>query len=362
MSAVSRETISAIVEAAVQAPSGDNCQPWRFRWDGEHLRILFLADRAESVYDIRSLASWISLGALITNATLAATQHGLQATVELFPAGELSGVVALVRFAAGSGATDPLGEAIPARCVNRRAYRQEPIPAGVRDELQALAASSLGTRLSWIETDPAKRRIAALAAQNDRILFENRALHDGVYGWIRWTRADAQRRRDGLPAETLELSAFERTGMRLLGSWRWARLAAALRISRVFPVRARKIYQRSGAIALLSVRGDQPEDFVRGGQVLERIWLTTTRRGIAFQPITGITFLLLRMRLKGGEGLGSDHRKLLARLEEELKRLYPEGAAESPIMLFRLGLAPPPSGRAPRLPVDQILDIEPPPR
>jgi hypothetical protein len=150
--------------------------------------------------------------------------------------------------------------------------------------------------------------------------------------------------------------------MRLLGSWRWARLAAALRISRVLPVRARKIYQRSGAIALLSVRGDQPADFVRGGEVLERIWLTATRHGIAFQPITGITFLLLRMRLTGGEGLSSDHRKLLDRVEEEFKRVYPEGAVENPIMLFRLGLASPPSGRAPRLPLEQVLEIVPPPR
>jgi hypothetical protein len=96
--------------------------------------------------------------------------------------------------------------------------------------------------------------------------------------------------------------------------------------------------------------------------VLEQIWLTATRHGIAFQPITGITFLLLRMRLTGGEGLSSDHRRLLERIEEELKRVYPEGAAESPIMLFRLGLAPPPSGRAPRLPLEQVLEIAPPAR
>jgi nitroreductase len=354
--------ISAVVEAAIQAPSGDNCQPWRFRWDGTHLRVSFLADRAESVYDIRSLSSWIALGAVITNMALTATQHGFQTAVELFPAGESPGVVAQVRLANATVPSDPLAEVIAARCVNRRPYRQEPLPPAVREELQGLAASSSGARLSWIDTEPAKGRIAALAAQNDRILLENRALHDGVYGWIRWTRAEAQRRRDGMPAETLELSPFERPGMRLLGSWRWARLAAALRITRVLPLRARKIYQRSGAIALLSVRGDQPADFVRGGEVLERIWLTATRHGIAFQPITGITFLLLRMRLKGGEGLGTDHRKLLGRIEEELRRVYPEGASESPIMLFRLGLAPPPSGRSLRLPVEQVLEIAPPAR
>jgi len=260
--AVSGEVISAVVEAAIQAPSGDNCQPWCFRWDGDHLRILFLSDRAESLYDIQSLASWISLGAVLTNLRLAATRFGFQSTVELFPAGEPPGTVALLRFKAGSVAADRLAETIPARCVNRRPYRREPLPAGVREELQALAAASSGARLSWVDTEPAKERIAALAAQNDRILFENRALHDGVYGWIRWTRAEAEHRRDGMPADALELSRLERPGMRLLGSWRWAQLAAALRISRVLPARARKIYQRSAAIGLLSVRGDQPADFV----------------------------------------------------------------------------------------------------
>ena len=359
MPAVSRDIISAVVQAAIQAPSGDNCQPWRFRWDGTHLRVVFLAGRAESVYDIRSLASWISLGAVITNMTIAATLHGLQTAVELFPSGDAPGVVARARFASGPVAADPLAEAIPARSVNRRPYQREPLPAILREEAQSLVASSAGARLSWVDTEPVKGQIAALAAQNDRIMFENRALHDGVYGWIRWTRAEAERRRDGMPAETLELSPFERPGLRLLGSWRWARVAGALRLSRVLPVRARKIYERSGAIALLSVRGDQPEDFVRGGEVLERIWLTATRHGIAFQPITGITFLLLRMRLQGGEGLSPDHRKVLERVAEGFARMYPEGAPESPIMLFRLGLASPPSGRALRLPLEQVLEIAP---
>ena len=87
----------------MQAPSGDNCQPWRFQWDGERLRILFLADRAESLYDVRSMGSWVSLGAVITNATLTATQFGLRTTVEVFPSGEPPGIVALVRGAVAYG-------------------------------------------------------------------------------------------------------------------------------------------------------------------------------------------------------------------------------------------------------------------
>jgi nitroreductase len=358
VAAVPLEVVSAAVQAGIQAPSGDNCQPWRFRWDGECLRILFLPERAESLYDIRSAASWISLGAVIANVTLAAAQAGFALTVDLFPTGELPGAVTRIRFHAGAVSADPLAEAIATRCVNRRPYRAEPLPFGVREELQGLATTA-GARLSWIETEPAKRRVAALAAENDRILFENRALHDGLYRWIRWSPAEAERRRDGMPAAALELAAIERPGMRILGSWRWARLAAGLGITRGLPLRARAIYRRSAAIALLSVRGDGPEDFVRGGEVLERIWLSATRHGMAFQPITGITFLLLRRRLTDGEGLSAPHRALLDRVDSEFKRLYPESAGESPIMLFRLGMSPSPSGRSPRLRLEQVFEVSP---
>src|SRR5712691_9018135 len=134
--------VSAAVQAGLRAPSGDNCQPWRFRWDGEHLRILFLADRAESLYDIRSVASWISLWAVITNMTLAALRLGFRPAVDLFRVGEAAGVVARVRFDEARVEVDLLAEAIAARSVNRRPYLRKPLPMGVREELQALAASS----------------------------------------------------------------------------------------------------------------------------------------------------------------------------------------------------------------------------
>ena len=111
MPAISRQVISAVVEAGLQAPSGDNCQPWRFGWDETCLRVFFLADRAESVYDVRSTASWVSLGAVITNMTLASAQLGFKPIVDLFPPGEMPGVVAratlaATRESAGAGGAD----------------------------------------------------------------------------------------------------------------------------------------------------------------------------------------------------------------------------------------------------------------
>ena len=340
------------------APSGDNCQPWRFRWDGEALRVVFLPERAESLYDVRFAASWISLGAVLTNMAVASRQLGLELEVELFPSGEAARVVTRSRFRPGPAAGDPLHPAISRRCVNRRPYRAEPVPGEIRDELLAIGSSVPRVALDWVETAFQKRRLASLAARNDRILFENRALHDGLYRWLRWTPAEALRTRDGMPIETLELAPHERPGFRLLGSWRCARLFAALGLTRMLPARARRIYRRSGAMALLTVDGQQPEDFVRGGEVLERIWLTATLRNVAVQPITGVTFLLLRLSMAGGEGLGPAHRRLLADVEREFLEIFPGAAGRKPAMLFRLGLGPPPSGRTLRLPLEQVLSVE----
>lgn len=358
MLGISGETLTALVEAAARAPSGDNCQPWRFLWDGERLRVVFLPDRAESLYDVRNAASWISLGAVLTNLRVAAGHLGLEVAADVFPGDDAPGVVARARLTPARPTDETLWPALDARCVNRRPYRRDPLPTAIRDELQALGASTAGVHLSWIEDPPTKARLAALAACNERILFENRPLHDGLYRWLRWSPAEIQRTGDGMPVESLELWRPERAALRLMGSWPRARLFTALGASRTLPLRSRQVYARSAAIALLTVEGADRTDFVRGGEVLERIWLTATLRNVAFQPITGIIFLLLRLALEQGRGLSVRHQSLVDRVARDLWELFPEVLGQTPVMLFRLGLAPPPTARAPRLPSRRILSIE----
>lgn len=349
-------TVAAIVEAGRQAPSGDNCQPWRFLWDGEQVRIAFDAERASSLYDVREAASWISLGAVLANMRVAACHLGCRLTVRLFPVGEPANIVADVGLDPGPASADRLFPAIAARCVNRGPYAREPLPSTVRAELCGLAREG-GADLAWVEDDRIRARVAALAAQNDRILFENRALHDGLYRWLRWTPAEVARSHDGMPIETLGLRRLERPGFRLLGSWRCARLLARLGLTRLLPSRAGGLYRRSAAIALLTVPGGAREDLVRGGEALEHIWLAATLRGVALQPITGITFLLLRLALTGGEGLSHAHRSLLTRIDRQFREVFAVGGS-TPVMLFRLGLAPPPSARAPRRPLADVFTSE----
>ena len=366
--------IRTLVAAALQAPSGDNCQPWRFVWDGHTLQIGFNAERAESLYDVRHLASWIGLGAALTNLRITAAALGYTVQTDLFPDGPDAAGVARVRFSAtspgsGTGSTPGSGtvasaagmlpEAIARRCANRRPYRDAPLAPALREQIDAVVAATPGTHLDVADRDPGKRRLAAAAALNDRILFENRRLHDGLYRWLRWTAEETARRGDGLPIESLELAGMERLGFRAMAAWPAAVASAILGVTRMLPMRTTGVYRRSSAIALLSVDGARPEDLVRGGEALERIWLTATTEGAAMQPITGVTCLMLRQQLCNGDGLSAVHCRVLDHARRELEAVWTGCLQRTPVMLFRLGYADAPSARAPRLPAESVLTLSP---
>ncbi len=344
--------LAAIVRAGLAAPSGDNCQPWRFSWDGTVLAIHWVPERAASLYDARRSASWIALGALLTNTRVTANALGWRCDVALFPSADCA---ARVTLSPAQPADHPLRAAIERRCANRRPYRATPIPPKTLQRLRQAAADDPAVHLTLVTDPSAIRQLAAVAARNDRLLFEHRRLHDGLFRWLRWTEDEVAREQDGLPVASLELSPMERPGFRLLQSWPVARALAALGLTRLLPRRTAGVYRRSAAIGCLSIAGEEAEDFVRGGEALERLWLTVTCEGLAFQPITGITCLILHRRLEGGAELSPAQRALLADAEDALDRLLPGVRARTPIMLFRLGYANPPTARTLRRQVEDVL-------
>ena len=349
--------IRRLVEAALLAPSGDNCQPWRFGWDGRQLEIRFLADRAASLYDANCAASWVALGASLENLRITARAIGATLSEDIFPTGGRDRVAARIGVAAGERRPEPLFDAIAKRCVNRRPYSREPIPREVSTELVDVARSAAGVQLQLVEDPAARARVAALASRNDRLLFEHPELHHGLYRWLRWSDRDTDRTGDGMPIGSLELHPAEQLGFRLLGSWPIARGCAGLRLTRMLPRRSVRVYRHSAAIGLLSVADNSPQQLVAAGSALQRVWLTATERGLAFQPITGMICLLWRCRFASGDGLSAAQRAWIEQTGEELAQWLPAVRDRMPVMLFRLGYAPAPTARARRLPIESVLDV-----
>ena len=62
-----RQVIEEILNLAVWAPSGDNCQPWRFEATDNKINIFNVPHKDQALYNFRQSGSLVAHGALVEN-------------------------------------------------------------------------------------------------------------------------------------------------------------------------------------------------------------------------------------------------------------------------------------------------------
>src|SRR5262245_61187584 len=136
----------ALPAAAVQAPSGDNTQPWRFVVEGEG-RLLLLPDetRDRSPMNSGQRMTRIAVGAALENLLRVAKRSGW--TVELTGATDPALATLRVLRADGLPSADP---AVAGRVTNRKPYDGRPVPADLLETLAAETPLLDGVRTHWV--------------------------------------------------------------------------------------------------------------------------------------------------------------------------------------------------------------------
>jgi molybdopterin/thiamine biosynthesis adenylyltransferase/nitroreductase len=329
------EVQAYVTAAAAQAPSGDNCQPWRLQAT-THALILDLNPREDdSLFNVAQRASLIACGAALENACLAAARYGFQGQAHYFPAPQAPWRCARVAWQQTGREEDPLLGFVWERHTNRTAYDRRPIADDVLQRLRRQAEVIDGAAVQFFRDRESLREIADLVHRADCIRVENRALHAHLMRMLRFTAQEARLRRDGLPLANLEAGKGGEIFLRLTRRWAVMRLLNTLGAARQIAGISRQAILCSSAVGLLSCRGTAPLDFLEGGRALQRLWLEATRQGLSFQPMTAVTLFRLRWRL-GEEGAFSvAQRRRLEDLWPAYDRLL--GTRVGHVMLFRIG-------------------------
>jgi len=343
----------ALLEAAVLAPSGDNLQPWRFRWENDHLLLFRDVGKDTSLYNVRDLATFVALGAALENVVIAASTFGQRALPALFPDGETGQVVARISFMPGEE-PDPLFDAIERRCSNRKFYSKQSLPSGVAEALTAEVKRVPRVDVRWIHDQEDLKRLSVITAQGDRPLFENSLIHSHFFSCIRWTEEEVQKTRDGLPIATLELGQIGSTAFHLLQSANLVRFLNFFGLSRIAASRSGGLIQSSAAVGLITVSEISPQSFILAGRAFERVWLNATAHRLSFQPMTGFILLQLRLILDECKSLTENEIKLLTSTRRELSQLF-QLNSQIPALMFRLGISNPPTGRTVRRRISDVL-------
>lgn len=345
-----------LLEAAICAPSGDNCQPWRFEVQGDTVRVYNLPGRDTSLFNFRQRASYVAHGALLENLVLAASASGYSANVALFPDDSEADLIAAVSFNPATVQLSPLYDAITARCTNRRRYDFSTLSDNERAALMA-AAEGRGGRLVLTVTAEEKSFLAGLVALNDRLVFENENLHAFLFDHIRWNDHQARETRDGLDIKTLDLAPPDSVAFPLLKSWPLVKFLNIFGISRIVAGNARKLALSSSALGLVMVPGSGAANYINAGRLMERVWLEATRIGLSFQLMTGVTFLMQKVSDGDTSGLLAPHTALIA---DARKRVVERFGLETGTIavMFRVGRSLPPSARSLRLSVETVVTTE----
>ncbi|MEV5989605.1 nitroreductase [Streptomyces sp. NPDC052051] len=318
--------VTAFVKDATAAPSLLNAQPWtfRFRRDDGTLELYADPDRALPKTDPHGRGLRLGCGAALFNLRVAATAAGWQPETRLLPDTSDPTLLARTEFTRTAHPDEALAllhAAIGRRHTSRYPFREDDIPADLKDAL-CEAADLEGARLVFPDTWHVQ---SILHLVHDAE--EDEARDPDVLGETeRWTRtepAGEPRPSDGIPAE-----AF---GPRQSGASSPVRDFA---VGRPVPGRDWAHFETRPHIALLGTESDQPLDWLRAGQALERVLLRATSGGLVASLVS----------------------QPLERPELRWAVRDPESEMGHVQMVIRLGYGP--EGPAtPRRPVAEVLDI-----
>lgn len=340
--------IQKIIEWGALAPSGENCQPWRFRVRGSEIEVFNLPERDYSLYSWGQRASMIAHGALLENMSVAASTLGYRTSIDLLPHPERLDFTARVRLSTADKKDDTLAEAIEQRTTNRKIYKPGHLNTTQEREILKSTQEVGRGRVVLIQDREKIARFAPLASVNEKILFENHFLHSFFFDHITWTKEEDDQKKIGFYIETLELPPPAKAGFKLFKNWNLLKLFNRVGLSKMVAKENAKTYASASAIGAIVIDSNSAEEYLWAGRLMERVWLKATKEGLSLQPLTGILFLM--QRILGGEvkELAPEHQKLVTATYEEIKNIF--GIEHETIaMCFRVGHSDPPTARSKRL-------------
>jgi len=336
---IPEDIIDYIIKAGIQAPSGDNAQPWRFAKSEN--RIDLYLDRAadDSFFNVNQMASVISCGAVIENMKVAATRFGLTADLCY---GQDGKTAQLDLSQTDTIEQDTLASYIWKRQTNRKLFDTQKVSQALLDELRNSIRGIPGADIHFITDRLQLKKLARLVGKADRIRGERQDLHEHLCKMIRFSLDETLKKRDGFYIKNLEAGMHGEAFLRTTRSWPVMNVANKLGFGKIIAKTDYDAITNSSGAGLVVTQGFQEENFLNGGRALERVWLTLTRYGFELQPMTAITLFFLRKQLEGDTAFDWRHRDLLNDIRVEYESIFSccNFKQEGQVMLFRFGKAP----------------------
>jgi hypothetical protein len=273
--ATPEEIARFVADAAVNAPSVHNTQPWRFHHGEHEISISANNERQLYVADPHGREMMISCGAALFNMRVALRYLGWVPKVRVLPDHDLPNLVARVTWDQQVPPLEyekELFEQIARRRTHRGGFDPAPLPDELLANLPEQAAKE-SAMLSLLTQD--SQRAGALAAVVEAGDYALRLDSGRAEEEARWAPGPSSHRQDGVPP-----TAYPANPEHIEPSFR-SRDYAHGHGWGLPPDAEEPVVRSAGLVGLLATSVDQPTDWIHAGQALQRVLLVASTYNVA---------------------------------------------------------------------------------
>ena len=348
------ETIKEIVEYGTHAPSGDNSQPWSFRFLNETLYIYVLPEKDTSMYNFEQQASLVAIGAMLENIKISSSHFGYDCLI-VFNESLSDNLVAQASFIFSDIKENEFFKWIKERKTNRKPYKTEKIPEFVINEFKKQEKDFISVGLRMVSDLKLITDISLACSFNEKIVLEDKRLHDFLFNHITWNKQEDDIKK-GFFLDTLELDGPKKIAFKILKNWRLNNFLNIFGISKLVASDNQRVYEQSALIIGFTSKNNKNFNFIETGMLMQRIWLTLTKYGLFAQPLTGITLLKNRIIKEGSDvSLSEKHTSIVNESYNTIVKNL-SVVDEFVTVLLRVGFAEPPSASTQRSSVVIVVE------
>ncbi len=270
----------AILYHASLAPSGHNSQPWFVRIVQKNEWVIGLdPQRRLSEVDPDNREALLSIGAFAENLALAAGTYGFQAEMEIIAENPFQQEIIKVSLKPTRPNDYPL-ERLKRRMTVKQGYLGDEIK---KEDIRALSEPLAGRLFYFPKGTEHANCIEEGAIENFRIQANRDNAQQELVRWVRLSNKDAERYRDGLTVEGMEIRGFKGWFVRnfikpqdfMKPSFRKQSVDLTA-----------KLAQQGGGWLVITSEGQTVADLIDSGRRFERMALLARERKLAIQPMT----------------------------------------------------------------------------
>ncbi len=359
-SQISKHDLNEIVTSALLAPSGGNCQPWKWLFKNNILYLFHDSYNSESLLDYNNSASYIALGTAIENLTLKAAALNYLTTPEWH--NNSKKLIASFSFIPNTeqpsdNSLSSLTSFIDKRITNRNLSSRKKIPREKLDSFNSYIKDVPDVSLHIVDNDRAIDKLGNIIAEAEKLRILHKIGHDDFNKEIRWTQKEVEETRDGIDINTIDLSPTELAGLTVSRDWSVVKHLKDWELGNAFSKLAKNAAISTSAYGIITTKGNDRTNYLNAGSAIQRIWLNANKENLAFQPQSTPFFLFARLLYGGGTKLNSSEKEKLSKLLKDFNNLFPSLKNSNKVFIFRLNVAKQPTIKALRKPIEEMLEI-----